>query len=180
MTNKFPVFGTLSEALECIPTATMDSAFENATVVLLQKLDAENAWRVVSQLLTHPKANARALGLRVVRRQFKDKELLERVIHLCFTVGRLAELQYWYTAILARYSVMGFLKKLETEAASRRDADFIARHIRALQMHKADGSRAKKVAVAKLVAFASSAEWTQGLEGIGGGADKRTRPGGCK
>ncbi len=165
MTNKAAVFGSLSEALECIPTATMDSAFENATVALLQKLDAENTWRVVSQLLTHPKANARALGLRVVRRQFKDKELLERVICLCFAVEGLTEVQHWYVAILARYPVMSFLKKLQTEAASRRDADFIARHIRALQMHKADGSRAKKMAVAKLVAFATSAEWTHNAAG---------------
>ncbi len=163
MTNKAIIFGTLSEALECIPTATMDSAFENATVVLLQTLDAESGWKIVSELLTHPKANARALGLRVVRRQFKDKELLERVIHLCFAVGRLAELQYWYTAILARYPVMYFLRKLEAEAANRKDADFVARHIRALQMHKADGRRAKKVAVAKLMAFASSEDWARGV-----------------
>lgn len=161
MTNKSTIFGTLSDEMECIPSATMDSSFENSTVVLLRTLDVENSWKIVSELLTHPEAKARALGLRVVRRQFKDKELLERVIHLCFTVGRLAELQYWYAAILARYPVMLFLRKLETEAANRKDADFIARHIRALQMHKADGSKAKKVAVAKLMAFALSEDWAR-------------------
>ncbi|MDC8760323.1 hypothetical protein [Janthinobacterium fluminis] len=162
MTNKSTIFSTLSEARECISTATLDSAFENSIVVLLQTLDTESVWEIVNQLLTHPKANARALGLRVVLRQFKDKELLERVIQLCFAVGRLAELQYWYTAILARYPVMHFLRKLEAEAANRKDADFIACHIRALQMHKADGNRAKKMALTKLMAFASSADWAPG------------------
>jgi len=177
MTNKSMIFGTLSEALECIPTASMDSTFENSTVVLLRKLDAEHVWRIVGELLTHPKAKARALGLRLVRRQFKDKEMLERVIHLCFTIERLAELQYWYAAILARYPVMRFLRKLEAEATSRQSADFIARHVRALQMHKADGSRAKKAALAELVAFALTKDWARSNEDIGSNADKLPRVG---
>jgi hypothetical protein len=155
MTNKINNTSTLSEVLEYLPKAKMDSAFENSIVCLLRTLDPESTWKIVAELLTHPKANARVLGLRVVRRQFKDKELLDRVIRLSFGVERLAELQHWYTAILARYPLKGFVRALESEAENRKDADFLARHIRALQMHQAEGNVAKKIAVAKLMAVLS-------------------------
>jgi hypothetical protein len=146
------IFGSRSEALERIPDAVMDSTFENAIVALLRTLDREGTWQIVHALLTHPKVSARALGLRVVRRGLRDKELLRRVIQLSFSVDGLGELQYWYTAILARYPVTRFVSALEAEAAARADAGFTARNIRALYMHRARGSKKKKNAYARLVA----------------------------
>lgn len=161
MTKRVFNFKNLDEALAYLPVASMDSSFENSIVFLLRTLDAESTWRIVRELLTHPNAGARALGLRVVRRHFKNKKLLECVSQLCFAVERFSELQHWYAAILARYPVKLLLKSIEIEAAKRKDLDFISIHIRALQMHKAEGNKVKQKAIAKLMEIASSSDWTQ-------------------
>lgn len=160
MNKKTNLFGSLSGALRAIPTAKMDSDFENSVVDLLRKLDADSGWEIVRELLTDPCASKRALGLRVVRRQFREKKLLERVVFLSFSVNRLTELQHWYEAVLSRYPLRSFLRKLELEADNTKDPDFIARHIRALQMHRAVSGRSKAEAIEKLKARSSSDGFT--------------------
>jgi hypothetical protein len=155
MTNSSNCYLSLDEALNAINSSVINSTFENGVVVFLKTLNIEDQWQYVKTLLSHPKANIRTLGLRVVRRQFKDPELLRRVIQLCFSVERLAELQIWYTAILARYPMEHFTALLKEEIAKRADVNFTARHIRALQMHKAEGCKVKKLEIMKLMKFAT-------------------------
>lgn len=161
MTNQLN-FKSLAEALEVIDSSVIiDNRVENSVVFLLQRLDLEERWLGVEALLTNSRPKVRVLGLRVVRRNFREQVLLEKVIQLSFSVDRLAELQYWYTAILSRYSVTRFGRELCKEMESRADTDFSARHIRALEMHQAKGSKAKKIVLGRLRGLAIERGWIE-------------------
>lgn len=142
MINQYNI-KSLNEALNIIDsTNIIDNRFENSFVTLLKSLDLEEKWFGVEKLLSSSKPNIRAMGLRVVRRSFRERILLERVIQLSFRVERLAELQYWYTAILSRYSLTRFGWKLYKEIEKRVDSDF---HSRTLEMHQVQNNKTKKI-----------------------------------
>ncbi|MFZ6640888.1 hypothetical protein ACO0LL_14165 [Undibacterium sp. TC4M20W] len=151
MATSINSFTFLPDILAQIPSGRMDSSFENSVVSFLSKLEMGDAWELINALLISPRATTWALGLRVVRRGVKDKELLQKVIALCFSVERFSELRLWYAAILARYPMTGFVSLLRKEMLKKADIGFNARHIRALEMHKAKGCKSKKEGLEKLL-----------------------------
>lgn len=147
-------FGSLSEALDAVQSNVMDSAFENIATNYLQSLGFEDRWKFLEALLTSPQSKVRALGLRVARRGVREIALLERIVLLSFAVDRFSELQYWYATILARYPFTRFGHDLRREMERRGDANFAVLHLRALEMHRAKGNKAKKTVVEGLKKFA--------------------------
>lgn len=135
----------LMKVIEIINVNTVwDNRFENLLVSHLQNLDLEEKWFVVKKLLTHPEVKVRTMGLRIVRRTFRERILLERVIQLSFSVNRYAALKHWYKAILSRYSVTRFGSILCKEMEKQRDEGFYLRHLRALEMLQLKNNKTKK------------------------------------
>lgn len=135
MTNQM-TFSSVDEIRSAISSHFADSELENSIAHFLSFADERLSWQCLELLLTHEDAKVRALGLRIVQRSVRETPLLENVIQLGFNVRRLGELQHWYSAILSRYSLSSFAEKLCAEISKRADADFSARNIRALEMHR--------------------------------------------
>lgn len=145
MTNRM-TFSSVDEIKQSISMHFADSELENAIVHFFDSAQEEASRQCLELLLTHENAKVRTLGLRVVQRAVRETSLLESVVQLSFDVRRLGELQHWYTAILARYSLSSFVEKLCKEIVQRADVDFSARNIRAMEMHRVkDIDRKKQV-----------------------------------
>ena len=129
-------FSSVDEIRGAISSRSADSELENAIAHFLNFADERLSWQCLKLLLTHEDAKVRALGLRIVQRAVRETSLLENVVQLSFNVERLGELQHWYTAILSRYSLTSFAEKLCAEISNKADAEFSARSIRALEMHR--------------------------------------------
>ncbi|MET3396078.1 hypothetical protein ABIC33_006755 [Variovorax sp. 1140] len=149
MTNQI-AFSSLEEMKQLTSSHFADSELENAIVHFLKSSGEESSQLCIEFLLTHESAKIRALGLRVVQRAVRNSSLLERVIQLSFEVGRLSELQHWYSAILARYSLSLFGERLCIEIFRRGDADFGARNVRALEMHRMSDIDQKKLVIERV------------------------------
>jgi len=132
----------LSKKMDC---DDLDSTFENKIAKILSNTTTENASDLLNTFLLSDKYQVRMMGLRLIKRCLKDKKSFDNIIKQCFEVGRLTELQHWYSAILSRYPISSFTRKLKNEFEKKEDRLFYERHIRALQLHLANtGDRGRK------------------------------------